>query len=279
MSPNLIFMNSIEYIFEINNPFHEIKVTDSYGNEYKNKILEKDIFYIEYVDRTTKRIVLNKPLVSTIKSSRIIEWKIRDSLDSIIEKHLDRKSFVQINQKVITRRINIIGRSADWTHLQLRIRDDSKRLNWLTKKIKLGKPFRPQLEDFLNHQYLQVKNIKGNSSSDYIFIHPLDIIYIEISKTVKRLHLRNPYNFGDKNEFMIEYHSRKKITDVIINNTFGINSFIQIHRKFVINIEHAKYTVGTRTITMICPNKKEKLSIGEKYYEDEEYFAIINALA
>ncbi|MCT4589119.1 MAG: hypothetical protein N4A71_14955 [Carboxylicivirga sp.] len=272
-------MNSIEYIFEINNPFHEIKVTDSYGNEYKNKILEKDIFYIEYVDRTTKSIVLNKPLFKEFKDSRTIEWKTRDSLDGIIEKYLGRKSFVQINQKVITRRINVIGRSADWTHLQLRIRDDSQRLNWLTKKLKLGKPFRPQLEDFLNHQYLQVKNIRGNSSSDYIFIHPLDIIYIENSKSAKKMHLRTPYNFGDTNEFMIEYHSRKKITDITINNTFGINSFIQIHRKFVINIELAKYTVGTRSITMTCPNKKQKLPIGEKYYEDEEYFEIINALA
>jgi hypothetical protein len=217
-------------------PGEKTVVKDPKDNECEVEIL--DIFYVEFREKNCKYLHLSRPYVIGEAKKLQIEWKTGMTLSEIIS-YLGETYFIQINKRTIVRTVSIQGRDSDWKYLQIvglnRFASDNQK--WISKKIKLGRKYKDQIIDILcRFSRIEIKSDNGSDAIDLIYINPLDIIYIELSKNEKTIHLNKPFAKNDLNCYEIKWKTRLNADGIL--NYLEINNFTQVNRFQIINLDY-----------------------------------------
>jgi len=257
-------------------PAKTIPIKDKKGSEYCIKAI--DIFYIECKE-SDKNQKDNRDIKIIHFCNRIdfygrllqsFEWYTKQPLCSIVEE-LGVNTFVQINKRTIVRTVLLQGRDSAWKNIQIIGINPNylSRNRWHPKKISVGRKYKTSIETVLKIiNLVEVRNINGNDVSDVLFINPVDIVYIELSKYERVIHLNKPYYNNGNNCYEIIWKSGFKAAEII--KYFRYNSIVQSNRNTLINLN---YIVGNlpqyqKVIQLTTDNKSFiKLDLTEKYYK------------
>lgn len=259
------------------NPNKSIIIKDKKGNEYELK--ENNILFIECKksnkndkdNRDIKIVHLCYPIEINNNKHFLIEWRTKLTLAEIIEK-LGFHVFLQISKTTIVRSVTIQGRDSSWKYIQLIGYNSIEILNpekYITKELPIGRKFKDVIKKTIEAlNLIEIKNYHGNDVPDLIYINPINIIFIEITKEVKIIHSINPYSLGNRNHFEVIWNSRLSAEEMI--NYFKVNSLVQVNRNIIINLY---YVVGDfdsyqNLVTVRYNNLIENtFKVGKNYYQ------------
>lgn len=228
-------------------PQKSFPIKDKKGNEYLIKAI--DIFYIvckesdkyQKYKRDIKTIYFCSPIVINGKLQQSFDWYTKKSLDCIVDE-LGVNTFVQINKRTIVRSVLIQGRDSAWKNIQLIANDTNTLSNtkWQSKKLALGRKYKSSIVKVFNIiNLIEVKNNNGIDELDVLFINPVDIVYIELSKQERIIHLNKPFYNNGINCYQVKWKSRLKVTEMV--NYFHYDNIVQSNRNTIINLN---YIVG-----------------------------------
>lgn len=197
---------------QIHNPF-EILIN-------KQSLDARKILYIENVknNRGIKKIHLC--------DSTIIIWKTRRN--PVLELNVaGNPVFIKAHRNYIINRLHICGRDSKWQYLQICFYVGFLGLKgFMTQRIDVGRTFIPEIRKYTTAMFLEVKDEEG----EIYFINPIDIIFIEISKEIKRVFLNKSFPVV-KN--IINWKTRLSAGEIIRKTR--IDGFFVVHRKYIIN--------------------------------------------
>jgi hypothetical protein len=250
-------------------PGEKTVVKDPKDNEYEVEIL--DIFYVEFREKNCKYLHLSRPHLIGGAEKLQIEWKTGMTMNEIIS-YLGEAYFIQINKRTIVRTLSIQGRDSDWKYLQIvglnRFAPDNQK--WISKKIKLGRKYKDQIIDILcRFSRIEIKSDNESDAIDLIYINPLDIIYIELSKNEKTIYLNKPFAKNGMNCFEIKWKTRMNAVEIL--EYLEIDSFEQINRFCIINllcVPDTNFVKGKNKLSLKMHNNSLKvMGIGKSYLE------------
>ncbi|WP_289054307.1 hypothetical protein [Carboxylicivirga marina] len=193
------------------------------------------IFYIN-VSKEVKTIHLTEPASLGGKKVWQVHWKTRKYGVRKLLELLSGKGFLQVNKYTIIRNIHISGRDADWKYIYITM--PFKRTigegfeSYKNIALPLGRSYAYQFKEHVFKSLLTVKNSEG----DIFFISPIDIVLIELSRGVKTLYLNKPTCRNDKNNYILEWHERRAVGDLLSEEE--LCWFIQVHRRYYVRIDY-----------------------------------------
>jgi hypothetical protein len=209
-------------------------------NENGELILVK--FYllrcIEYIDKDTKKVVLIT-IPELFEMPGEILWKTRLSLKEILKLLIknpknDIPWFVQINSKTIARSLYISGRDSKWEYIQLT--DAYNNHKFKPIEFKLGRKHIPQIKKIISFMVrIEMESSFRGDCPDVIFINPIDIIYIEISKQTKIVFLSKPVLKANKLCFEVNWNTRLSAEEIKMQFS---DFLIQVNRNLLVCISH-----------------------------------------
>jgi DNA-binding LytR/AlgR family response regulator len=210
----------------------------------------RKIFYIEFDNKKRGVKIIH------LADSSIIVWKTRYSSNSIL-KLLGRFTFIKIHRRYIVNKNHICGRGSKWEYLQICFFVGFIGLKgFLTERIDVGRSYLPQIKKSLKNFLWEIKDEEG----DIYFINPIDIIYIELSKENKCVYLNKSFPVvKDKIEW------RTRLSAIEIMKSTNIDGFIQVHRRFIINIcSNYQFTADSEFKNLHPSSKRSRANFPQK---------------
>ncbi len=219
---------------EINNK-DEIEIKNENGELIKIKIFH--IRYIKYIDKDTKKVILIT-LPELLEMQSEILWKTRLSMNEITKQLVSPKNqmlrFIQVNSKIIARSLYISGRDSKWEYIQLT--DVYNSHIFKPVEFKLGRKYIPQIKKIISFMVrIEMENNFKGDCPDIIFINPVDVICIEISKQTKIVFLSKPFLKANKLCFEVNWNTRLSAEEIM--KQFS-DFLIRVNRNLLVCISH-----------------------------------------
>lgn len=229
-----LWSETLNWIFK-----HQVKPGErAIVKDFKNNQVEiLDVFYIEHIKKYRKLIHLSRPFIISGIEHFEFEWETRMSLKDIIS-HLGELYFVQVNKNTIVRTVSLRGRKSDWSKIQIiglnRFAPDNKK--WIAKEINLGEKYIDRIKSILNKPAsIKLNNYNPNNPYDVLYINPLDIIYIDISRKIKIVHLNKPFANHNKECYIINWKTEYSASKIL--EYLEVNNFSQVNRGQIVNLD------------------------------------------
>jgi hypothetical protein len=113
--------------------------------------------------------------------------------------------------------------------------NDNKK--WIAKEIILGESYKCNIIEALTKiRRREFKSFNKNGSIDFLYMNPLDIIYIYISQKTKVIHLCKPFAANNENCYAIKWKTRYSALEII--KYLEIDNFVEVNRYHIINLNY-----------------------------------------
>jgi hypothetical protein len=226
-------------------------------NNEEVEINSSFIFYI-HVSKEVNTIYLTEPVKIGNEKVWKIFWKTRTYGVKKILNYLKGKGFIQVNRTTIVRKLHISGRDGDWKYIYITMptnRTTGEDFDsWKNVLLPLGRSYAFHAKTHV----LDTKFIVKNEDGDIFFISPLDLVFVESSKGLKKLHLNKPVCRNDKNNYTLEWFDRNPF-DRLIPSDAKI-WFLQVHRKYFVRIDYPFKIINERGSAFLYLEKPQKIS-------------------
>lgn len=209
------------------------KLTNKDGSEVI--INSSHILYI-ICKKEIKTMYFTEPVLINGHPNWEIAWKNRKYGVRKLLEFLEGRGFIQINKTTIIRKTHFSGRDSDWKYVYVTMpfnRTWSKGNGlWKSIALPLGRTFAHQIKNHTFESFFSLKNNDG----DIVFVHPLDIVFIELSRGIKEIYLEKPVCRNDKNDYKLKWMSRRPFEELLPDN-FKFY-FLKVHRRFYVRIDY-----------------------------------------